>query len=201
MTDYRGPVKDTLFVLRELAGPIEAEIEQAIAHGAGGLILVSTRLDKELRAKEFPADDLESIVEAAADGIPVVELTQDGFKRLLATAGYTPADLKTGPPVMQLDLRLLLEAPLEWQAQESANVVGLLPSSDPVLKNEILILAADVRRGDSGSAVVDPSGRVVGVLFAVAPDRPATAYALDVAELRRLLDDPRDPSTSSGACS
>ena len=70
-----------------------------------------------------------------------------------------------------------------------------------VASREILILAADVRRGDSGSAVVDPSGRVVGVLFAVAPDRPATAYALDVAELRRLLDDPRDPSTSSGACS
>jgi Zn-dependent M28 family amino/carboxypeptidase len=129
-------------VLREMAGPVEAEIEQAIAHGAGGLILVSTRLDKELRAKEFPVDDLEAIVEASAGGIPVVELTQDGFKRLLATAGYTPADLKNGPPVMPLDLRLLLEAPLEWQALESANVVGLLPGSDPVLKNEILILAA-----------------------------------------------------------
>ena len=69
-----------------------------------------------------------------------------------------------------------------------------------VASREILILAADVRRGDSGSAVVDPSGRVVGVLFAIAPDRPATAYALDADELRRLLDDARDPSTSSGAC-
>jgi S1-C subfamily serine protease len=70
-----------------------------------------------------------------------------------------------------------------------------------VASREILILAADVRRGDSGSAVVDPSGQVVGVLFALAPDRPATAYALDAAELHRLLDEPRDPSTSSGACS
>ena len=69
-----------------------------------------------------------------------------------------------------------------------------------VASREILILAAEVRQGDSGSAVVDPSGQVVGVLFAVAPDRPATAYALDVGELRRLLDDPRDPSTPSGAC-
>ncbi len=70
-----------------------------------------------------------------------------------------------------------------------------------VASREILLLAADVRQGDSGSAVVDASGHVVGVLFALAPDRPATAYALDVAELRRLLGEPRDPSTPSGACS
>lgn len=69
-----------------------------------------------------------------------------------------------------------------------------------VASREILILAADVRRGDSGSAVVDASGRVVGVLFALAPDRPSTAYALDVDELRRLLGVPRDLSTSSGPC-
>ena len=70
-----------------------------------------------------------------------------------------------------------------------------------VASRDILILAAEVRQGDSGSAVVAPSGEVVGVLFAVAPDRAATAYALDADELRRLLDAPRGPSISSGACS
>ena len=40
---------------------------------------------------------------------------------------------------------------------------------------------------------------VVGVLFALAPDRPSTAYALDVIELQRLLAAQRSAQTSSGA--
>jgi hypothetical protein len=37
------------------------------------------------------------------------------------------------------------------------------------------------------------------VAFAVAPDRPATAYALSDAELRAVLDAPR-VSGAGGAC-
>jgi len=101
-----------------------------------------------------------------------------------------------GHPGGQDELRIAPAVVADHQVALGRDIYNRDPAS-----RDVLILAAEVRQGDSGSAVVDPSGQVVGVLFAVAPDRPATAYALDVGELRRLLDDPRDPSTPSGACS
>ena len=68
------------------------------------------------------------------------------------------------------------------------------------VRREILILAAELRHGDSGSALVDTEGRVVGVAFAIAPDRTSTAYALTEPELGAVLDAPRSPATSTGAC-
>jgi S1-C subfamily serine protease len=63
---------------------------------------------------------------------------------------------------------------------------------------EVLFLAAALRPGDSGSALFDVQGRVVGVSFAIAPDRPNTAYALDTRELRAVLAAPRRPGV--GPC-
>ena len=58
-------------------------------------------------------------------------------------------------------------------------------------RRRVLFLAANLRQGDSGSAFIDTGGRVVGVAFAIAPDRPDTAYALADEELRALLAEPR----------
>jgi S1-C subfamily serine protease len=63
---------------------------------------------------------------------------------------------------------------------------------------QVLFLAAALRPGDSGSPLFDTQGRVVGVAFAIAPDRPSTAYALADVELRAALAAPRRPGT--GAC-
>lgn len=54
----------------------------------------------------------------------------------------------------------------------------------------VLVLAADLERGDSGAPVLDAEGRVVGVVFAVSPDRPTTAFALDHTELEAFLEQP-----------
>ena len=67
-------------------------------------------------------------------------------------------------------------------------------------RRQILVLAAALEPGDSGGALVDTGGRVVGVAFAVAPDRPATAYALDSAELRAALAAPRGAQVTTGPC-
>lgn len=56
----------------------------------------------------------------------------------------------------------------------------------PVVRN-VHILAADLHPGDSGGPMVDPSGAVVAMAFAVAPDRPDVAYALDMSEVRAVL--------------
>lgn len=65
-------------------------------------------------------------------------------------------------------------------------------------ERELLFLAANLRQGDSGSAVFDVQGRVVGTVFAVSPDRASTAYALDAGEVQRFLDGPR--TEGAGPC-
>ncbi|MEA3020698.1 MAG: hypothetical protein QOI47_2222 [Actinomycetota bacterium] len=67
-------------------------------------------------------------------------------------------------------------------------------------RREVLILASDLAPGDSGAALVNPKGAVVGVAFAIAPDRPGTAYALDVVELQAALAAPRAGKVSTGGC-
>ncbi len=66
-------------------------------------------------------------------------------------------------------------------------------------RRNIYILAAQLERGDSGGALVNPSGEVVGVAFAVAPDQPATAYALATSELEAVLAEPR-VGADTGSC-
>ncbi|HEX4906025.1 MAG TPA: MarP family serine protease [Acidimicrobiales bacterium] len=67
-------------------------------------------------------------------------------------------------------------------------------------RRQVLVLAADLAPGDSGAALVDPDGEVVGVAFAIAPDRPGTAYALDVVELQAALAAPRGDEVDTGRC-
>ncbi len=62
---------------------------------------------------------------------------------------------------------------------------------------EVFVLAAELDPGDSGGALVDQAGRVVGSAFAVDPSSETTAYALTNDEVRRVLD----PVLSSGASS
>jgi S1-C subfamily serine protease len=66
---------------------------------------------------------------------------------------------------------------------------------------EVLVLAADLEPGDSGSALVDRDGTVVGVAFAVAPDRAGVAYALATSELEAVLAGGFDSSAvDTGGC-
>lgn len=66
-------------------------------------------------------------------------------------------------------------------------------------QRQVLFLSSNLRPGDSGSALINGDGRVVGVAFAIAPDRPGTAYAVDDSELRAVLAAPRRPG-SGGPC-
>jgi S1-C subfamily serine protease len=64
----------------------------------------------------------------------------------------------------------------------------------------VLVLAAELAPGDSGGALVDPDGSVIGVAFAIAPDRSGTAYALDPEEVRAVLDEATGAEVSTGPC-
>lgn len=67
------------------------------------------------------------------------------------------------------------------------------------VRRQVAFLAANLAQGDSGGPLVDPQGRVVGVVFAISPDRATTTYALATSEVRAVLDAPRRPGVA-GAC-
>lgn len=74
-------------------------------------------------------------------------------------------------------------------------------------KRKLLVLAAELGPGDSGAPIVEQrTGTVVGIAFAIAPDRSSTAYALDAREIRDFLgtveaeSKGRPSNTSSGHC-
>lgn len=65
---------------------------------------------------------------------------------------------------------------------------------------EVLVLASQLAPGDSGSALIDPQGQVVGVAFAVAPDDPDVAYALSIDELEAVLGGDLSAERDTGGC-
>lgn len=91
--------------------------------------------------------------------------------------------------------------PLEaspYQVSDEVEAVGRDLYDRRDTRRQVLILAADLAPGDSGAALVNPDGLVVGVAFAIAPDRARTAYALDTTELEAALSAPRQPADTGG---
>ena len=67
-------------------------------------------------------------------------------------------------------------------------------------QRNVLVLAAKLTYGDSGAPLVDTQGKVVGIAFAIAPDRATTAYALSSSELRPLLAQPHSAPVGTEGC-
>jgi uncharacterized membrane protein required for colicin V production len=64
---------------------------------------------------------------------------------------------------------------------------------------DVFVLSSTLHPGDSGGALTDLQGRVVGMAFAIAPDEANTAYALTYKELQTALAGPR-VAQDSGPC-
>jgi len=67
---------------------------------------------------------------------------------------------------------------------------------------EIYSLATTVQPGNSGGPLLDPQGRVVGVIFAKSLEDDTTGYALTLAEAKPVLDAAADAQSEvdTGAC-
>jgi len=100
-----------------------------------------------------------------------------------------------GHPGGQDDLRIAPAA-----IQERVKAVGRDLYGTTTTRRDVFILASELRQGDSGGALVDRTGAVVGVAFAIAPDQPGTSYALTSSELRAVLAVPRRQAVSTGPC-
>jgi S1-C subfamily serine protease len=56
-------------------------------------------------------------------------------------------------------------------------------------KRHVYVLAAALAPGDSGGALVNSHGLIIGMAFAIDPGRSATAYAVTDEEIRPVLRD------------
>lgn len=80
--------------------------------------------------------------------------------------------------------------PLElspYQVGEEVTATGRDIYGQNQTRRQVLLLAAELQPGDSGAALVDATGSVVGIAFAIAPDRPQVAYALTIEEVQEAL--------------
>ena len=159
--DYRGMDLNGKIVLRKPSQAIHIEIARAAASGAQGLILVGNKDD----AKEFFAKDILPADLPPEGTIPTLELTQEGYSRLLAVTGYTQPILVNSPPAMTLGVDARIEILLGLpETVDTANVLGLLPGSDPILSQEVIVLGAHYDHvGDDPDALLCPAG-VSGVM-------------------------------------
>ncbi len=84
---------------------------------------------------------------------------------------------------------------------QQINAVGLDLYDQHSTRRNVFVLAADLAHGDSGAPLINTSGSVVGVVFAVAAEGNGTGYALTSAELGADLAAPRVSSgVSTGPC-
>ena len=67
-------------------------------------------------------------------------------------------------------------------------------------RRHVLILATSLQPGDSGGALVDTAGTVVGVAFATDPGEVHTGYALTSDQVRAVLATAGSTPVDTGSC-
>jgi S1-C subfamily serine protease len=100
-----------------------------------------------------------------------------------------------GHPEGQADLEVSPAA-----IRQQVNALGPDLYELGVTRRAVFVLASELAPGDSGAAVVDTDGQVVGVAFAISPDNDETAYALSTSELRTVLAAERQAPAPTGPC-
>ena len=110
--------------------------ERAIAHGASGVILVIPHYDPEIR-ELYTAH-------TRSETVPVVQITEDTLRRVLALADMTAAEAYNGPPVLLTGLRAQVNVPYAARQEAIARtLVGVLPGSDPDARAVVLVAHYD----------------------------------------------------------
>ena len=164
MVDFDGGI-----VVRTPALPLEDEIRLAQENGASALILTSFKYD----IIDIYGKKPDSLLPTAA--IPVLELTVDGYDRLLERFDLDRATVKRLAPIELMDAEALAHfAATPSQQTTTSNILGLLPGSDPFLSQEVVILG-----GHYDFVGDDVDGR----RYSGANDASGVAVMLEIAKL------------------
>ena len=135
--DYEGIDFAGGIVVRPLAAASAGEVERAVEHGAGGLILAGFKRDDE----DLYGKTADALQQTAA--VPVLELTEAGYTKLLTALNLERSKLKTLAAVQPLDAQAQLHFAVTPPGPAATrNVLAVLPGSDPLLAEEVIIIGA-----------------------------------------------------------
>lgn len=112
-------------------------LNQLAERGAVGLILPTFKREEAelLGRRPLLSTDLAPF--------PIYELTSSGYTRLLEAIGQNRVEMDTLPSYFPLNLTAHLDTPLSPPtATTTANILALLPGSDPFLSQEMIIIGA-----------------------------------------------------------
>lgn len=167
-----------------------------------GLVVTNAHVVAGERATSVIRDDgrrLEALVVAFDPERDLAVLRVGGLDRpALALDGSNPGARVTGGVFGHPGGEALRIAP--FSVARTIDATGRDIYGGERTDRQVLELAAVLRPGDSGSALVDPRGIVVGVAFAIARDRGDVAYALAPSEVRAVLGDVSATTVSAGPC-
>lgn len=184
---------------------VSGEACENIQEGSGFVVaheLVATNAhvvagDRSVRIEPFDGPSLQATVVAFDPDRDLALLRVPGLRRLALTIGESEVG-QTGVVLGHPGGGPLHAAPAQIAREVSARGRDIYDRHATVRK--VLILAAELRPGDSGGALVDTTGTVVGVAFAIAPDRPNVAYALNEEELQRVMAKAGTAPVPTGKC-
>ena len=146
-----------------------------------------------------------TVIDPLGNGLPatITAFDKDADLALLDVPGLTTPPLSIGEASVD-DATAVVWSPDEGVHPVPVNVTKRLSITieDIYVEDEVrrsgLELAGDITVGDSGGAVVDDAGEVVGIIYARSRQRSQTAFATDHNELVRLLRD--RPLDSTNRC-
>jgi S1-C subfamily serine protease len=116
----------------------------------------------------------------------VVRVDRRDDLALLAVPGLRAAPVRRATARAPADARLLLRDGARPARIRRAITATVRIDPAPAVQRPALELVAVVTGGDSGAAVTDARGRVVGVVFATSRAHAQTAYAVDASALAAL---------------
>src|SRR5207253_2129430 len=147
-----------------------------------------------------------SVIARALDShLPRPPDTLQALRRLVGARRFPsvfdalrPAAAAGPPPAASALVQRVVGSPP--RVQQKVDAVGRDLYDSPTTHRDVFILASVLHPGDSGGALVDHAGAVIGVASAIAPDRPGTAYALTTREVTADLSRPRAGAVATGPC-
>jgi aminopeptidase YwaD len=123
---------------------IRGKILSAKDHGAAGVLAVSTKeFDKEDKLITLHTDNND-----VTSGIPVIHITRKVADMILKASGYTIdsldriLDRTRKPHSFEVPVTVDGRADVNMIRKRTENVVGLLEGSDPLLKDEYIVVGA-----------------------------------------------------------